>query len=148
MRGRFHQYLFTVLFALLTVLGLYSGQISTYTTFDIDFTPYTSSASPGNGNSSDFSLNNQEFKDQYSISRPPYHKLRANLSENENENDDTVETSALPELLVFFRESSLYFRSDLVSIFHNRQSAVFFANSEHLKLSTDDLYIQYRVIRL
>ncbi|MBK1895592.1 hypothetical protein [Chryseobacterium paridis] len=150
MQGRFHQYLFTFLFALLTVLGLYSGQVPEYPDFDISFNSKSVSdySTENNVKHSYAFLTDQELHDQYTVSHLPYHKLRANLSESDNENDDNVETSGFTELPVFLREDIGYLKSDFVTIFHNRQSAVSFANSEHLKYFNDDLYIQYRVIRL
>ncbi|MFP7657316.1 hypothetical protein ACJ5H0_16400 [Chryseobacterium proteolyticum] len=150
MRGRFHQYLFTFLFALLTVLGLYSGQIPEYPDFDVNFNSKSVSddSSENNIKHSYAFLRDHELHDQYVVSHLPYHKLRANLSESDNENDDNVETSGFTGPPICLGTDIGHLKSDFVTIFHNRQSALSLANSEHLKYFNDDLYIQYRVIRL
>lgn len=151
MKGRFYQYLYSLLFALLTVLGLYYGQvqqyISTNTSPDFQFTTDILIRQNENKLDSFAFLNSHNAHDSYNLSRPRYNKIRA-LSENDSENDDNVDTSASSELSLLLREDLWRLISGFVTIFHDRQNAVSFAHSEHLKLSYDDLYIQYRVIRL
>ncbi|MFC3157970.1 hypothetical protein [Chryseobacterium arachidis] len=93
------------------------------------------------------SLERQAEIDCYNHSRPHFSKIRA-LSESDSENDDNVETSASPEFAMMLRDEFWKLVSGFVTIFHDKQNAVSFAHSEHLILSYDDLYIQYRVIRL
>ncbi|MDW9382399.1 hypothetical protein [Chryseobacterium sp. JV558] len=152
MRKRFYQYLYSLLFALLTVLGWYYGQIQQYISTD---TPsglhFTSDLLVHEKKSIEESfafLKNQEANDAYHISHPRYNKIRANLSENENENDENVETSGSTELLALFKDGFWHLISGFVTTFHDRQIAVSLAQAEHLKPLYDDLYIQYRVIRL
>ncbi|MFZ4928295.1 hypothetical protein [Chryseobacterium sp. Mn2064] len=152
MRKRFYQYLYSLLFALLTVLGWYYGQlqqyISTDTSSDFCFSTDILIHEKKNIADSFAFIKDHETNDSYNVIHPRYNKIRANLSENDTENDDNVETSASPELLALFREGFWHLISDFVTTFHDRQIAVSLAQSEHIKLLYDDLYIQYRVIRL
>ncbi|WP_300690844.1 hypothetical protein [Chryseobacterium sp.] len=152
MRKRFYQYLYSLLFALLTVLGWYYGQLQQYISTDIPsdfhFTSDILVHQKKNIENSFAFLKDHEASDSYNVSHPRYNKIRANLSENDTENDDNVETSASSELLALFRDGFWHLISDFVTTFHNRQIAVSLAQSEQLKPLHDDLYIQYRVIRL
>ncbi|PRB86051.1 hypothetical protein [Chryseobacterium culicis] len=152
MRKRFHQYLYSLLFALLTVLGWYYGQIQQYISTDISSELHFTTDLIVHQNKSfkaPFAfLKNHEANDAYNVSHPRYNKIRANLSENDNENDDNVETSGSTELLALFKDGFWHLISGFVTTFHDRQIAVSLAQSEHLKPLDDDLYIQYRVIRL
>jgi len=152
MRKRFYQYLYSLLFAWLTVLGWYYGQIQQYISTDISSgLQFTTDLLVHQKKSIDDSfafINSHEGNDAYNISHPRYSKIRANLSENDNENDDNVETLGSGELLALFKDGFWHLISGFVTTFHNRQIAVSLAQSEHLKPLHDDLYIQYRVIRL
>ncbi len=152
MKGRFYQYLYSLLFALLTILGLYYGQmqqyISTDTSSDFQFTADILTKQDTSSKESFVFLKENEARGLYNVSRPRYNKIRASLSESDTENDDNVETSASSELLIFLREGFWNLISDFVTIFHDRKIAVSLAHSELLKTLHDDLYIQYRVIRL
>ena len=137
MNRGFFQYLYSLLFALLTILGLYYGQVEQYMS---------------TGDSSDLDFVADIFTQQdkiktYDLSRPYYSKIRA-LSEIETETDEKVETSSFPELAIFFREDFWRLMSGFVNRYHDKQNAISLAHSEQLSLSDDDLYIQYRVIRL
>lgn len=149
MKGRFYQYLYSLLFALLTVLGLYYGQIqqyiSTSTSSNFQFT--TDIGQKENMLDSFAFLKDHHTNYSYNLSRPRYTKIRA-LSENDNENDENVEASASSEIAIVFKGDFWRLISGFVTIFHDKQNAVSFAHSEHLILPYDDLYIQYRVIRL
>lgn len=151
MQKRFHQYLYSHLFALLTVLGWYYGQIQQYISTDDSscFQLTGDSLDQGNKNSVDpfVFIKNHEANDIYTISHPLYRKIKANLSENDTENDDNVEALASSDILSIFRDRFWHLNSDFIT-FHDRQIAVSLAQSEHLKPLYDDLYIQYRVIRL
>nr|WP_315032524.1 hypothetical protein [uncultured Chryseobacterium sp.] len=144
--------MYSLLFALLTVLGWYYGQIQQYistdTPPDLHFTTDILVHQKKCIEESFAFLKNHEANDSYNISRPRYNKIRANLSENDNENDDNVESSGSTELLSLFKDGFWHLISDFVTTFHDKQIAVSLAQSEHLKPLHDDLYIQYRVIRL
>lgn len=152
MSRRFHQYLYSLLFALLTVLGWYYGQIQQYVSTDVppdfQFTADIRTPQKKNTENSFVFLKGHDTLDFYSIERPHYYKIRANLSENDTENDDNVETSAPSGLLIPFRDSFWRSTSNLVTTFHNKQISVSLARLGHLKPLHDDLYIEYRVIRL
>ncbi|WP_227943737.1 hypothetical protein [Chryseobacterium sp. X308] len=152
MRKRFYQYLYSLLFAMLTVLGWYYGQIQQYISTDISsdlhFTTDLLVHEKKSFKDSFAFLKNNEAHDTYNVSHPLYNKIRANLSENDNENDDNVETSGSTELLALFKDGFWHLISGFVTTFHNRQIAVSLAQSELLKTLHDDLYLQYRVIRL
>jgi len=152
MQKRFYQYLYSLLFVWLTVLGWYYGQIQQYISTDISsdlhFTTDLLVHQKKSFKESFAFLKNHEANDAYNVSHPRYNKIRANLSENDNENDDNVETSGSTELLALFKDGFWHLISGFVTTFHNRQIAVSLAQSEHLKPLHDDLYIQYRVIRL
>ncbi|WP_426482310.1 hypothetical protein [Chryseobacterium sp. R2ACT005] len=144
--------MYSLLFALLTILGWYYGQIqqyiSTNTSSGLHFT-YDLLVHQKKSSKESFAfLTNQKVHDAYGVSRPRYNKIRADLSENENENDDNVESSGSTELLPLFKDGFWHLISGFVATFHNRQIAVSLAQSAHLKPLYDDLYIQYRVIRL
>ncbi len=153
MLERFYQYIYSLSFVLLTVSGLYYGQmqqyISTDTPSDIDFTTDVLIKEVQETEHSFAFLKNQTDYELYNLTRPHYNKIRA-LSENdnENENDEKVESSDSLEFAMLLREDFWSLISGFVKTFHNRQIAVSLAHSEHLKLQYDDLYIQYRVIRL
>ncbi|MET3035936.1 hypothetical protein ABXT08_07540 [Chryseobacterium sp. NRRL B-14859] len=152
MRKRFYQYLYSLLFAWLTVLGWYYGQIQQYistdTSSDLHFTTDILVHQKKSIEESFAFLKNHEANDSYDISHPRYNKIRANLSENDNENEDNIEASSSPELLALFRDGFWHLISGFVTTFHDKQIAVSLAQSEHLRSLHDDLYIQYRVIRL
>ncbi|WP_165828241.1 hypothetical protein [Chryseobacterium phosphatilyticum] len=141
-----------MLFALLTVVGWYYGQIqqyiSTNTPSDLHFSTDILVHQKKSIEESFAFLKNHEANDSYNISHPRYNKIRANLSENDNENDDNVETSGSTELIALFKDGFWHLMSGFVTTFHDRKIAVSLAQSEHLKPLDDDLYIQYRVIRL
>ncbi|WP_407846865.1 hypothetical protein [Chryseobacterium sp. KCF3-3] len=152
MRKRFYQYLYSLLFALLTVLGWYYGQIQQYISTDISsdlhFTTDLLVHQKKSFKESFTFLKNHEANNAYNVSHPRYNKIRANLSENDNENDDNVESSGSTELIALFKDGFWHLISGFVTTFHNRQIAVSLSQSEHLKTLHDDLYLQYRVIRL
>jgi hypothetical protein len=152
MLRKFYQNIFSLFFVLLTVLGWYYGQIQQYVYSD-SISDYTFIHSYSNGSSA---INNATFTflrgDRPSNIcgnfHPRYRKIKANLSENENENDESLDSSS-PDDVLILRQSFWRFISALVTATHNRQSSVSFSHySKHLKLLFDDLYIQYRVIRL
>lgn len=154
MKGKFYQYLCSLLFALLTVLGWYYGQLQQYISVEnnnelgFHFTTDICNTCHKSPEKSFVLVKEHESEDLYNIIRPHYSKLRANLSENDSENDENVETSGTSELALFLRGDFWRLISGFVITFHDKQNAVSFAHSEHLKLFYDDLYIQYRVIRL
>ncbi|REC46631.1 hypothetical protein DRF67_13895 [Chryseobacterium pennipullorum] len=152
MRNRFHQYVYSLLFALLTVLGWYYGQIQQYISTDtssgIEFTTDMLVHQKKDIEESFAFLTTHEANDVYNISHPRYNKIRADLSENDTENEDNVETSGSAELIALFKDGFWHLMSGFVTTFHDRKIAVSLAHSEHLKPLDDDLYIQYRVIRL
>jgi len=151
MKGRFYQYLYSLLFALLTVLGLYYGQmqqyISTNKSSDFQFSTDVRIGQNENNLDSFAFLKDHDTNDSYNLSRPRYNKIRA-LSENDSENDENVEVSASSEIAMLFKGDFWSLISGFVTTFHDKQNAVSLAHSEHLILPYDDLYIQYRVIRL
>ncbi len=151
MKGRFYQYLYSLLFALLTVLGLYYGQmqqyISTSTSSNFEFTTDVFNGHKENRSDSFAFLKDHDANDSYNLSRPHYTKIRA-LSENDSENDENVETSASSEIAILFKGDFWRLISGFVTTFHDKKNAVSFAHSGQLILPYDDLYIQYRVIRL
>jgi len=151
MLERIHQYLYSLSFALLTVLGLYYAQmqqyVSTDTPSDLDFsTDVLIREVEGRVRSFAF-LEDKTDPDLYSLTRPPYNKIRA-VSENDSENDENLENSGSPDFAMLLKEDFCNLIGGYVQTFHNRQIAVSLAHSEHLKRQYDDLYIQYRVIRL
>lgn len=137
---------------MLTIVGWYYGQIQQYISTDIPsdihFTTDLLIHKKKSFKESFAFLKNNEANDTCNVSHPRYNKIRANLSENDNENDDNVETSGSTQLLALFKDGLWHLISGFVTTFHNRQIAVSLAQSEHLKTLDDDLYIQYRVIRL
>ncbi|WP_185248289.1 hypothetical protein [Chryseobacterium bernardetii] len=154
MKGKFYQYLCSLLFALLTVLGWYYGQLQQYVSVEnnnelgFHFTTDIGSTCDKSSGKSFVLTKENEGEDLYNISRPHYNKLRANLSENDSENDENLETSASSELTMLLRGDFWRLISGFVITFHDKQNAVSLAHSEHLIIPYDDLYIQYRVIRL
>jgi len=154
MKGKFYQYLCSLLFVLLTVLGWYYGQLQQYVSvqnnieLDFHFTKDIINISDKSPEKSFVLIKQNEYQDLYNIDRPHYSKLRANLSENDSENDENVEASASSDISTLVRGDFWRFISGFGTTFHNKQNAVSFAHVQHLKLSYDDLYIQYRVIRL
>ncbi|WP_170872062.1 hypothetical protein [Chryseobacterium sp. RU33C] len=144
--------MYSLLFAMLTIVGWYYGQIQQYISTDIPsdihFTTDLLIHKKKSFKESFAFLKNNEANDTYNVSHPRYNKIRANLSENDNENDDNVETSGSTQLLALFKDGLWHLISGFVTTFHNRQIAVSLAQSENLKTLDDDLYIQYRVIRL
>ncbi|MBV8325131.1 hypothetical protein [Chryseobacterium sp.] len=152
MQKRFYQYLYSLLFALLTVLGWYYGQIQQYistdTPSDFHFTTDILTQQKKSIQKSFAFIKTHETNDTYNISHPRYNKIRANLSENDSENDDNVDHPDSTELLALFKDGFWHLISDFVTIFHDQQIAVSLAQHEHLTPLHDDLYIQYRVIRL
>lgn len=149
MHKRFLQYLCS-LFALLTIFNWYYWEIqqknpantpsSIQTTLDI-----LKKAKKNNTKSFLF-LKDHEDSNSYSISRPKYRKFRTNLFENNTENDENDENSVSSKLITLFKDRFSQPTSDFT--FHDKQIAVSLAQSEHLIPLRDDLYIQYRVIRL
>jgi len=152
MKGRFYQYLYSLLFAGLTVLGFYYGQLQQYISADNDSVfelgAETLNTQDRHAAKSVMFLNEHETDGALTIEHPRFTKIRANLSENDTENDDTVETGASSGLMMLFRDGFWHLISDFVTTFHDQKIAVSLAHSELLKPLCDDLYIQYRVIRL
>lgn len=151
MNRGFFQYLYSLLFALLTILGLYYGQVEQYMSTgdssDLDFVADIQIKENRTGDNSFDIFTQQDKIKTYDLSRPYYSKIRA-LSEIETETDEKVETSSFPELAIFFRKDFWRLMSGFVNRYHDKQNAISLAHSEQLSLSDDDLYIQYRVIRL
>lgn len=152
MQKRFYQNLYSLLFALLTVLGWYYGQlqqyISTDTPSDFHFTTDILTQQAKKVQESFSFIKTHETNATYNTCHPRYNKIRANLSENDSENDDNVDNSDSTELIALFKDGFWHLISDFVTIFHDKKIAVSLAQSEHLNPLHDDLYIQYRVIRL
>lgn len=150
MKTRVYQYLYSVLFVLATVMSWYYGQVQQYisddNTADIEFLSDIHSVKKKTTDSFVFAENNTAF--HYTNSHPHYNKLRANLSENDNDNDDNTESSGSTELLKIIRNEFGHSLADCVTIFHDRKIAISLLNTELLNTLHDDLYIQYRVIRL
>lgn len=150
MKGKFQQYFYSVLFAVLTVLGWYYGMLQQYISLENDSDFLTSEVSQAKQNSSDelkLYLNGNEANDIYNIIRPHYHKLSA-LSESDSENDENAETSYSPEIAIFTGADFWLKIPAFLTTFHNNKNTVAFAHSEQQIPLSDDLYIQYRVIRL
>ncbi|WP_042721060.1 hypothetical protein [Flavobacterium sp. B17] len=152
MKGRFYQYVYSLLFALLTVLGWYYGQVQQYMSGDdssrVVFLTNDVLQQNKKYDDSYVFTGNHTTADHYGISHPHYNKLKANLSENDNENDDNIDSSESSEMLGILREGLWDLISGFVTTFHDRKIAVTLAHSGLLKTLHDDLYIQYRVIRL
>lgn len=154
MKGKFFQYLCSLLFALLTVLGWYYGQLQQYISvensnqFSFHFTTDIHDAQNESFEKSFVLIKDFGFENFYTTTLPHYNKLRANLSENDTENDENVETSASSNAAMLLRGDFWRLISGFVITYHDKQNAISFAHSGHLKLPCDDLYIQYRVIRL
>jgi hypothetical protein len=152
MKGRFYQYVYSLLFALLTVLGWYYGQVQQYMSGDVNsgivFVSDTGLSQNKKSDDSFLLTGNYNTADHYGISHPHYSKLKANLSENDNENDDNIDSSESSEMLSILRGGFWDLISGFVTTFHDRKIAVTLAHSGLLKTLHDDLYIQYRVIRL
>lgn len=150
MKTRVYQYLYSVLFVLATVMSWYYGQVQQYisndNTSNIEFLTDINIVKKKKTDSFLFTENNAAF--HYTISHPHYNKLRANLSENDNDNDDNTESSGSTELLKIAGDEYGHSLADFVTIFHDRKIAISLLNTELLNSFHDDLYIQYRVIRL
>lgn len=150
MKTRVYQYLYSVLFVLATVMSWYYGQVQQYIsgneTPDIQFQTDFNILQKEKTNS--FILDEQNAGLHYDISRSNYSKLKANLSENDNENDDYQDPAGSTDVLKIAKTEFGHLIPDFVTIFHDRKIAVSLSNTELLNPSHDDLYIQYRVIRL
>lgn len=97
--------------------------------------------------SSDEYLGENYAIDQYRVYLPPSHETAGNLSEFEWE--ENVENTGSPQILMFMEGEFWRFFNGFSDLFHTRKTSVsLFTYREHLKLSYDALYIQYRVIRL
>ncbi|WP_326983264.1 hypothetical protein VUJ46_01585 [Chryseobacterium sp. MYb264] len=151
MLERFYQYLYSLSFVLLTVLGLYYGQMQQYISTDIpsdlDFSTDVLIREAENAVHPLAFLKDKNDPSLYGLSRPAYNKIRA-VPENDSENDENPETSDTSDFILFLKEDFWSLMTGFVRSFHNRQIAVSLAYSQHLKLQYDDLYIHYRVIRL
>jgi len=150
MKARVYQYLYSVLFVLSTVMSWYYGQVQQYisddNTSDIEFLTDIHSVKKKTVDSFLFTEKNTAF--HYNSSHPRYNKLRANLSESDNDNDDNTESSGSTDLLKIARDEFGHSFADCVTIFHDRKIAISLLNTELLNSPHDDLYLQYRVIRL
>lgn len=150
MKGKFQQYFYSVLFAVLTVLGWYYGMLQQYISLENSSDFLISEVSQVKQNSSDelkLYLNGNEANDIYNIIRPHFHKLSA-LSESDSENDENAEASCSPEIVLFSGDDLWLKIPIFLTSFHSSKNAVAFAHSEQKISLFDDLYIQYRVIRL
>lgn len=146
MSSRFYQFLYSSLFALLTVLGMYNGQLQQYTSKDISSDlQYADRLDQSSPTAFHFGKDNGKFC-LYTPDHPYYIKICADFFEIDSENDDNVKAS--PEVLTLFKGDFGHLISGFVATFHDREIAVSLAHSELLQSSQDDLYIQYRVIRL
>ncbi len=150
MMGTFYQYLCRLSFALLTILGWYHGQLQQYLSVGDESICFTTDIRAKNDDSSEKSL--LYFKERkqdyvYDISPPTYSKICADLSESDRENDDQFETSSTQDLAIF-NANFWGLISGFITTFHDKQNAVSLAHSGHSIFEYDDLYIQYRVIRL
>lgn len=152
MKRGLYQYLYSLLFAILTVLGFYYGQLQQYISADNDSVFECSSeilSNPDRQSAKSLMFDNAHETDgSLTTQHPRFNKIRANLSENDTENDDTVEPGASSALMMLYRDGFWHLISDFVTTFHDRKIAISLAHFELLKPLCDDLYIQYRVIRL
>jgi len=141
MQGKFHQYLFGVLCAILVSFGWYC--VST----------------PNNHNSF-YNLHAVKYFDRQVKSgydeievirkgkRHPHEKLRAYFSENDNENDEAGSDSANPNLFALTENDFGNLISYIHPEFHNTRTAISLANSNKLTSRKNALYIHYSVFRL
>jgi hypothetical protein len=140
MQGKFHQYLFGVVCAILISFGWY--HVTT----------------PNNIPSCNLHavnhFNKQVKSEGYETEvirktkRHRHEKLRAYFSENDNENDDTGSDSNSPNLFALTGDGFGNLVSYIHPQFHNTRTAVSLANSNQLTSRKNALYIHYSVFRL
>ncbi len=150
MKTRVYQYLYSLLFVLSTIMSWYYGQVQQYIsgneTPDIEF--HTDFDSLQKEKTNSFLSDDHHQTPKCDVSHSHYNKLRASLSENDNENDDYQDPAGSTDVLKIAKAEFGRLLSDGVTTYHDRKIAVSLSNTELLNTSQDDLYIQYRVIRL
>lgn len=140
MQGKFHQYLFGVLCAILVSFGWYC--IST---------PHNQPSH----NRHAVKHFDRQVKSEYDEievirkgKRHQHEKLRAYFSENDNENDEAGSDSNSPNLFTLSGNDFGNLISYIHSEFHNTRTAISLANSNQLTSRKNALYIHYSVFRL
>ncbi|WP_312336875.1 hypothetical protein [Sphingobacterium sp.] len=141
MQGKFHQYLFGVLCAILVSFGWYCAS-----------TPHNHNPSYNLHAVKHFDRQVKSGYDEIKVirksKRHPHEKLRAYFSENDNENDDAGSDSNSPNLFALSGNDFGNLISYIHPEFHNIRTAISLANSNQLTSRKNALYIQYSVFRL
>ncbi|WP_312790131.1 hypothetical protein [Sphingobacterium sp.] len=140
MQGRFHQYLFGLLCAILVSFGWY-------------YTSTSNSPSPSHLHAVkhfDRQVKNesQDTDVIHKSKRPAHEKLKAYFPENDNENDDTGNDSNESSLFILAEDHFGNLISYIHPQFHNTRTAISLANSNQLTTGKNALYIHYSVFRL
>lgn len=140
MQGRFHQYLFGVLCAILVSLGWYYASAA-------------SESAPINQHAVEHY--NRQVKDQaqdIDVIRKGNHRrhetLRAYVAEKDGENDDTGGDSETSNLFALSKNDLGNLTAYIHPNFHNTCTAISLANAQNLTPRKNALYIHYSVFRL
>jgi len=140
MQGKFHQYVFSVFYAILISFGWYA----------ISTPKYSPAFHLHAANHHSYQVESGGFGTKVirKTKRHRHEKLRAYFSENENENDDTGNDSNSPNLFALTGDSFGNILNDFLPQFHNTLTAVSLANTTPFILRKNALYIHYSVFRL
>jgi hypothetical protein len=140
MQGRFHQYLFGIVCAILISFGWYYASIPDY--------PSSSHLHAVEHFNRQVKNGHDDIEVIRKSKRPRHEKLRAYFSENDNENDDSGSDSNSPNLFALSGNDFGNLVSYIHPEFHNTRTAVSLANSNQLTSRKNALYIHYSVFRL
>ncbi|WP_104385434.1 hypothetical protein [Sphingobacterium sp. HMA12] len=140
MQGRFHQYLFSVLCAILVSLGWYYASTSN---------------EPASANRHAVEHFNNQVKSEgldVKVIRKGKHrrheKLRAYVAEKDGENDDTGSDADTSNLFALSKNDFGNLNAYVHPDFHNTCTAISLANTQNLSPQKNALYIHYSVFRL
>lgn len=140
MQGRFHQYLFSVLCAILVSMGLYHASTAN---------------EPVSAHRDAVEHFNRQVKSEgqdLDVIRKGRHqrheKIRAFVAEKDGENDDTGSDSDTTNLFALAKDDFGNLKAYIHPDFHNTRTAVSLANAQNLSPLKNALYIHYRVFRL
>lgn len=140
MQGKFHQYLFGVLCAILVSFGWYCAS-----------TPnYSSSLHLNAVKHFDRQVKNESHDIDVirKSKRRAHEKLKAYFPENDNENDEAGSDSNSPNLFALTGHDFGNLISYIHPEFHNTRTAISLANSNQPTSQKNALYIHYSVFRL
>ncbi|WP_433900995.1 hypothetical protein [Sphingobacterium puteale] len=140
MQGRFRQYLFSVLCAILVSLGWYYASASN---------------EPASANRYAVEYYNRQVKTEaqdVEVIRKGEHqrheKLRAYVAEKDGENDETGSDTDASNVFALSKNDFGNLNAYIHPEFHNTRTAISLANTQHLTPLKNALYIHYSVFRL